>query len=205
MPDILSKAAMHNAYFICHNVQVKLLSIRKCSTGLLPLNMSKYFLYHICRTWCFTEVLHGMGQGEKEKGKRRNKCKGRKIQESKEWEIALPLWPTILVFQVVHLFQNLIFVSMVTRIWYIIILNMSSVYYNSLFSMLRTSFIYHCISYWGSSLITVVIVLSSYPTQYCTVHYSISYMWVWLGYYSYVLKCFGQKGIFLVLMVSLIV
>ena len=106
MPDILSKAAMHNAYFICHNVQVKLLSIKKCSTGLLTLNMSKYFLYHICRTWCFTEVLHGMGQGEKEKGKKRNKCKERKIQESKEWEIALPLWPTILVFQVVHLFQN---------------------------------------------------------------------------------------------------
>ena len=182
MPDILSKAAMHNAYFICHNVQVKLLSIKKCSAGLLTLNKPKYFLYHICRTWCFTEVLPGMGQGEKEKGKRRNECKGRKIQESKEWEIALPLWPTILVFQVVYLFQNLIFVSMVTRLWYIIVLNMSSVYYNSLFSMLRTSFIYHCISYWGSSLITVVIVLSSYPTQYCTVHYSISYMWVWLGY-----------------------
>ena len=142
----------------------------------------------------------GWVRGKRKREKEEMNVKGAKYKSLKSEKLPCHSGQQYSYFKLFIYFKT-IFVSMVTRIWYIIILNMSSVYYNSLFSMLRTSFIYHCISYWGSSLITVVIVLSSYPTQYCTVHYSISYMWVWLGYYSYILKYFGQKGIFWVLMV----
>ena len=59
-PDILSEPAMHNAYFICHNVQVGNLCIFLCSFVLL-------------RIWCISEDSFGRERlKERGKGKRKS-------------------------------------------------------------------------------------------------------------------------------------